>query len=166
MNTTLRFTSTAAPNLPQEREALCQSADPETIYHFREGIPAFEDVHDFVFLAAAETHPFLYMQAVAEPGLCFVCVDPFTVCPDYHLQIPADYERCLEIQPEDELLILSLVTVRTRIEEVTANLMHPLVINARTRKGMQVIPASSPYPVKYRIWDAVQQADAPARRVS
>ena len=49
------------------------------------------------------------------------------------------------------------MTVTEDVKNTTANLKAPLVINADTRKGCQVIAENSDYIVKYNVYDAIQK---------
>ena len=45
-----------------------------------------------------------------------------------------------------------IVTVRTGPAMTTANLKAPLIVNLRTRKGVQLIIDDSQYSTKYPLW--------------
>jgi len=130
---------------------------PEHIFHFPEGLPAFEDFKEYVFAFKPDMSPFIFMHAVEPPGLAFVCVDPFIVCPDFRPRVgPADLEF-LHIERPEEVLILSIVTVRPDVRETTANLQGPIAINMRTSIGKQIMCEGQSYPVRHRIWDAIER---------
>ena len=129
---------------------------PEHIFHFPLGLPAFEDFKNYVFIIKPDTHPFLFMNAIEPAGLSFVCLDPFLVHPQYTPRIgPADQEFLRASRPED-ILMLSIVTVRPEVQETTANLQGPLAINIKTSIGKQIMCEGQSYPVRYRIWDAIE----------
>ncbi len=129
---------------------------PEHIFHFPLGLPAFEDFKNYVFTIKPDTRPFMFMNAVEPAGLSFVCVDPFLVHPNYAPRIgPADQEFLRASHTED-ILLLSIVTVRPEVQETTANLQGPLAINIRSSIGKQIICEGQSYPVRHRIWDAIE----------
>lgn len=129
---------------------------PEHIFHFPLGLPAFEDFKNYVFTMKPDTRPFMYMSAIEPAGLSFVCVDPFLVHPRYAPRIgPADQEFLRASNMED-ILLLSIVTVRPTVQETTVNLQGPLAINMKTSIGKQIICEGQSYPVRHRIWDAVE----------
>ena len=128
---------------------------PEHIFHFPLGLPAFEDFKNYVFIIKPDTNPFLFMNAIEPAGLSFVCIDPFLVHPRYAPRIgPADQEFLRASRPDD-ILMLSIVTVRVDVQETTANLQGPLAINIKTSIGKQIMCEGQSYPVRYRIWDAI-----------
>ena len=129
---------------------------PEHIFHFPLGLPAFEDFKNYVFTIKPDTRPFMFMNAVEPAGLSFLCVDPFLVHPNYAPRIgPADQEFLRASHTED-ILLLSIVTVRPEVQETTANLQGPLAINIRSSIGKQIICEGQSYPVRHRIWDSIE----------
>lgn len=130
---------------------------PEHIFHFPDGLPAFENIKEYVFAFKPGMHPFIFMHAVEPPGLSFVCIDPFIVCPGYRPRLGPCDQDFLRIDSESDVLMLSIVTVRPDVRETTANLQGPLAINIRTSIGKQVMCEGQSYPVRYRIWDAVDK---------
>lgn len=129
---------------------------PEHIFHFPEGLPAFEEFKEYIFAFKPGMSPFIFMHAVEPPGLSFVCVDPFLVCSEYAPRLgPADQEF-LHIESSEEVLLLSIVTVRPDVREITANLQAPLAINMRTSIGKQIMCEGRHYPIRHRVWDAIE----------
>lgn len=129
---------------------------PEHIFHFPQGLPAFEDFKDYVFAIKPDTSPFIFMHAIEPAGLSFVCVDPFLVHPNYAPRIgPADQDF-LKVNRREDIMLLSIVTVRRDVRETTANLQGPVAINMQSSIGKQIMCEGQSYPVRYRIWDAIE----------
>ena len=68
------------------------------VISFPWGLPAFEDVHDYVLIANEDEAPFIWLQAVTDETLAFITVDPFLVLPNYLPDIPDDEAESLEIE--------------------------------------------------------------------
>lgn len=133
---------------------------PENIFHFPDGLPAFEDAKEFVFLCKPGTRPFFFMQSVDKPDLSFVCIDPFLICPEYAPRISEMDMKFLHVESMDDVLVISIVTASARVEETTANLQGPIIVNIRACICKQIICDGQNYPVRYRIWDALNRLDA------
>ena len=131
----------------------------ENIFHFPEGIPAFENVKEYVFLSKPDSRPFLFMQALEPADLNFVCIDPFLIFPSYAPRISSADSRFLNLTDVTDALVLSIVTVNRDVRETTANLQGPIVINMRTCIGKQIICDGQNYAVRYKIWDALEQIE-------
>ena len=119
---------------------------------FPRGVPGFESIRQWRFVANAAVHPFVYMEA-EEEDVRFVCVEVFCICPGYTLHLPYPVAEALGITAESHIAVLSVVTLGDTPENTTANLMSPLVINLDAGVGEQTIPERSAYPLKFRIWD-------------
>ena len=48
------------------------------------------------------------------------------------------------------------MTVPEDIKQMSVNLMAPIIINADTRKGTQIVVENADYEVKYKIYDILQ----------
>ncbi len=124
------------PNTEKEDKIL---QNKKTI-HFPDGLPAFESVKDFVLIANEEEHPFLWLQAVNTPNLAFVTIDPFLICPEYQPDLCDDDVSFLELDSPGDALVLSIVNIhQAEGQEITANLVGPLVVNVAKQVGKQVI---------------------------
>lgn len=130
---------------------------PENVFQFPEGLPAFEDAKQFVFLCKPETSPFIFMRAIEPLDLGFVCIDPFLICPEYKPRISDADTAFLGLNSPDDVLLLSIVTANTDVQKTTANLQGPLAVNLRTCKGRQIICDGQGYPIRYGIWEALER---------
>ncbi len=129
--------------------------DPANVLTFPEGLIGFPDCHEFVVVDfEVKDDCVRWLQAVSEPSLGFVTLDPKAVFPDYDPEVcPADLS-VLESDPED-LVVLSVVTVPKDIRKMTANLQAPLVISPKKRCGRQVIVTSPEYTTKHYVFSAL-----------
>ena len=67
-------------------------------------------------------------------------------------------ERELALNSPDDVLIYAVLTLSgSNIRDLTANLIAPIVINARTRKGKQIVLDRSPYTTKHRLFPQDQE---------
>ena len=125
---------------------------PQRQIHFPQGLPAFEQVKDFMIITNEEEAPFLWLQAANIPNLAFITIDPFLVMPSYRPDIcDADVEA-LEIENPEDTFILGIVTIHKEPNGITCNLVSPVVINWKKQLGKQVILNNhKDYAVQYRI---------------
>jgi flagellar assembly factor FliW len=120
---------------------------------FPEGLPAFEEVREFVLISNEEEQPFLWLQAADSPNLAFIAVDPFLINPDYKPDICDDDVNYLHLSNPREAMVLSIVNIHNSDENgITANLVGPIIINVNQRIGKQVILQNHlNYSVRYPI---------------
>ncbi len=126
----------------------------EAIFDFPGGLPGFEDQIAFLFVEQPQTRPLVFMQSLLNPGLCFLAVPVLTVDPEYRLSLSAEDLAALGFDSGSTPKIgadLGCFVLLTVAEDgpPTVNLMSPIVVNLRTRKGIQSIPASSEYPLRH-----------------
>lgn len=120
------------------------AADGEHIISMAEGLPGFPDSHSYV-LENIDGVGGLGALPSIDKGPALMVVQSGAWFPDYEPEIPDATLKSLEIKKADEALILLVVTTGERPQDATANLMAPLVVNARTRKAAQVVLSGSSY---------------------
>ena len=129
--------------------------EDDAVIHFSAGIPAFEEEHEFLIIPYGADGTYVFLQSVKTPDLAFLMTMPLTFFPDYEFTIDDDVERELELTSPDDVLIYTVLTLSGKeIRDLTANLIAPIVINAKTRKGKQIVLDRSPYTTKHRLFPA------------
>lgn len=126
--------------------------EPQNLITFPAGIPGFEDQKQFAIIPMDEKSPFFYLQAINEPDLCLVLADPFTFFSNYQIKLDNETIDLLEAVDEPIIGIYSILTIPENFKETTANLMAPIIINYKTKKGLQFIPQKSDYNTKHKIF--------------
>ena len=126
----------------------------EAIFDFPAGLPGFEDHVAFLFIEQPQTRPLVFMQSLLDTKLCFLAVPVLTVDPEYRLSLAPEDLAALGFEPESspkigaEIGCFALLTVAENASP-TVNLMSPIVISSRARKGIQAIPATSEYSLRH-----------------
>ena len=127
--------------------------DEDKVIHFDEGIPAFEDEHEFAVIPYDDESPYVFLQSLSTPDLAFLMTVPFVFFPDYEFELDDANQQKLGLEKEEDLLIYTLLTIPGgKVPDMTANLMAPIVINARTKQAKQVVLENSPYTTKHRLF--------------
>jgi len=127
--------------------------DDSKLIHFPKGIPGFENIRRFFILPVEGSDDIHWLQAVEEPAVALLVIDPFTYFKGYVCDIPESEIDELEIKEPSETLILTTITIPPKNpHKATSNLVAPIVINTRTNKGKQVILQGSPYTTKHLLF--------------
>lgn len=127
--------------------------DENKLITFPGGIPGFENLRRFFILPVEGTQDIQWLQAVGEPEVALLVIDPFKFFKGYSVDIPEIALKELEIKEPSEALVLTTITVpRGKPEETTANLVAPIVINTRLKRAKQVILNGSPYTTKHLLF--------------
>ena len=130
----------------------------DKIIKFPAGIIGFPELTDFALIHDEEKGPgsIHWLQSMQEPAFAMPVMDPLTVAEDYNPQVDDEILKPIgEIVPE-ELLVLVTVTVPSDLTKMTINLRGPFVINAATKKAVQVIIEGEEYPVKFPIYEILK----------
>ena len=131
----------------------------DKIFHFADGLPAFEDEHRFIILPFDDDSPSSFLQSVETPELAFLMTVPFVFFPDYEFVLEDDVMAALAIKGSEDMQVYTLVTIPGgNIKEMTANLMAPVVINKETREAKQVVLDKSQYTTKHRLFPPKEDA--------
>lgn len=129
--------------------------EEDKIIAFPRGIPGFEKLRRFFMLPVEDTENIHWLQAVDEPAVALLVIDPFKYFKGYSCNVPDQITEELEIKEPAEALVLTTISVPTdNPAAATANLMAPIVINTRLCKGRQVILNGSPYSTKQKLFSA------------
>jgi flagellar assembly factor FliW len=120
------------------------------VFHFPHGIPGFEAEQRFVLIEAAEQAPLVFLQSMARTSLCFAAFPIQVVDRHYPLAIAPEDLEDLELDPGRQPALGVDVTVLALVSwhgqsHVTANLMAPVVLNLKTRRGLQAIRRDTCY---------------------
>lgn len=127
--------------------------DEAKVVHFQNGIPAFENEHEFIILPYDEESPYYFMQSLNSPDLAFLLTIPFLFFPDYSFEIDDATIKELDVQNYDKLLYYSMITIPNgSIRYMTANLLAPVVINIENMQAKQVVLENSNYTTKHRLF--------------
>ncbi|KAA0563071.1 flagellar assembly protein FliW [Bacillus sp. CH30_1T] len=124
----------------------------EEILTFEHGIPGFGEEKQFLLLPLPENEWFHILQSVVTSQLGFVVTDPFVFFKEYDFELDEASVDSLGKPSEKDVQVLSILTVRETLNESTANLQAPIILNLANRKGKQVILSNSDYQTKHLIF--------------
>ena len=79
------------------------------------------------------------LQSLLDPDLRLLVAAPPAFFADYAPEIDEETAASIGLESPDDALLLVVVTTGGRAAEATANLLAPVVVNARTRRAVQVL---------------------------
>lgn len=136
--------------------------DRERLLTFPQGMVGFPHLQRYFFVPVPENNLFVWLQALDDPEIAFLMVDPFIFFPDYDVHLSEADCEFLQLGHPDEATLLTVVTIPPEgVRGMTANLLAPVVINVRKALGRQVILDGSGYRTKHLLFRNVPE---PARR--
>ena len=112
------------------------------------GIPDTE----WVLLTREPDSPFLWLQSAQDPDRALPVTMPEMFFPDYQLAVPAEALEGLDIRDSDLVEALCVVRATEHLPDFTINLRGPVIFNAQSRTGAQVITVIE-YGVRQPLWE-------------
>ena len=136
--------------------------DDDKIIQFPNGIIGFPELTEFTLVHDEEkgTDSIHWLQSIQEPAFAMPVMDPLIVCPDYNPEADDELLNVLGTIVPEELLVLVTVTVPSDLTKMSVNLRGPIVINAAEKKATQIIVEGEEYPVKFPIYEILNQKKA------
>ncbi|HOK40305.1 MAG TPA: flagellar assembly protein FliW [bacterium] len=125
--------------------------DPKDIIKIKTGIFGFPKYTKYIIMMIPEEEPFAWLQCVEEPNLAFVIIRPEVFKKNYRLKVDNEVLNTLSVKSVDELISYAIVVVPENLELMTANLQGPIVINPKTKEGVQAISLVEEYTVRHYI---------------
>jgi flagellar assembly factor FliW len=113
-----------------------------------EPLAGFHDHRSFTLVGLDDDGTISQLQATDRADLSFLVVSPGLFFPDYAPFIDDAVRIALDIQEPDELVLLLLVHPGATLADTTANLLAPVVVNARTGRAAQVVVADWSLPLR------------------
>ena len=123
--------------------------DEKNVITFVTGPLGFEDKLKWVVI---ENGLLSWLQSVDDPELAFVVANPFEFYADYKFEVNDNEMKLLNVSTNEEVTILSIVSVPPKVENMTINLLAPIVINFKEKRAKQVILNNNKYSVRHYLY--------------
>jgi flagellar assembly factor FliW len=119
------------------------------VLSFPHGLIGMEHLWQFVIVDDSRIAPCRWLQSLQVPALAFVIADPRLVLPEYVPHLPEEDAADLELEDNPDVDVWALLTIHPDPAQSTANLLAPIVVNRRTRRGKQVILSESRFALRH-----------------
>lgn len=115
-----------------------QEIDPDTLITFPNGMAGFTDLTRYKLFHEAGKPSVFWLQSLDDPAIQFSVTSPASFNVDYQITLSDDELQKLEAGENDEIQVLVTVARgEDGSDELHANFMGPILINTRSRIGMQ-----------------------------
>jgi flagellar assembly factor FliW len=133
--------------------------EEELVIDMADGLIGFERCKRFVVITPDDGGAFRWFQSLDDGAVAFPILEPWRFKADYAPTISDGDARSLGLTEETPKLLFAVVTVpRNNPRAMTANLLAPLVVNAATRRGRQVIVTDDKYTTRHSILEEMQSS--------
>ena len=133
----------------------------DKVITFENGIMGFEDCKKFAIIYNNEKRdkPVIsWLQSLDKKEVALPIINPHLVKEDYNPSVEDELLKNLGDLNEENLAIFLTLTVPADITKMTSNLKAPIIINADSKKGCQLIADNQDYQVKYPVYEQFQKA--------
>jgi flagellar assembly factor FliW len=133
--------------------------EDEKIITFPGGIIGFPEMTKFTLLFDEEKKPasIHWLQSLDEPAFAMPVINPLVLKEDYNPEVDDDVLKDIQPLNNENMLVLVTMTIPHDLKEMTINLRGPILINSETRKGAQIIIDDENCPVKFKIYDILEE---------
>ena len=112
-------------------------------------LPGFPEAREFVLDPVEEDGGALsILRSTDQTGLEFVVALPEAFFPDYAPELDDATAERLGLERAEDALVFVILTVAERIDQTTANLMAPVVVNRHTGEAVQALLHTSSYDIR------------------
>jgi flagellar assembly factor FliW len=126
--------------------------DEGKIIALKDGLLGFPRHQRFALVQTAPDPVLYWMQSVDDPDLAFVVCDPLTFVPDYQVPVRQDDVEALGLHDLCDCQVL--VIVNKANGDLTANLLGPIVVGARSLRAKQLVLSDKRYGTRHRLMPA------------
>lgn len=117
-----------------------QTIDPNTVLTFPQGIPGFEDNTTYKLFTQEGSEIIYWLQSLDNEDLGFSVADPADFNINYLFELTDEEEQLLNLSDVDDVACLLILQKNENDDGkpvIKGSLASPLVINTKTRLGMQ-----------------------------
>ena len=121
--------------------------DGEEVLQIDGGLVGLPELRRFVLFEAKPGSPFSWLQSLDDANMAFLVTEPGRYIAEYEADVA---QRCGDIE---EAVVLATATVPAgRPNDTTLNLSGPIVLDAATRRGKQMVLEDAAYTTRYRVF--------------
>ena len=123
----------------------------EAVVRFPEGLPGFEELHEFLLLSPPGLEPVQFLVSCGDPEISFPILAAPLCLEGYAPELESSALQALEVPEASALAIYVVLTFHHEFERVTANLRAPVLINPISRIGRQVTLMDSTHSLRHTL---------------
>ena len=113
--------------------------EPDKIITMTTPFPGFPEDKQFIIRSHSKNSPFMWFQSIDNPELAFVMIQATTIIPSYKPVIPPNIKEELHIEETHHETLLVLTIPQGKPQDMTANLLGPIVINPERKLSCQLL---------------------------
>ncbi|MCK5708286.1 MAG: flagellar assembly protein FliW [Candidatus Aureabacteria bacterium] len=131
----------------------------DKIINFVEGIIGFSQLKQFVVIKHRNSSTMYWLQSLENPEIAFLMMFPFNFIADYSPELSEKDLCTIDLSPQEirKAETYTMTYVPKDPQDMTVNLLSPIVINPDKGLGKQVILENSQYTVDFKVIREIQK---------
>ena len=117
----------------------CVTVEEDKVITMTKPFLGFPESSQFFMRPHGPKSPFMWFQSLHNPKLAFVVIPAQTLIPDYSPPIPVTVSTELQASKQALEILLILTIPKNKPQDMTANLLGPIVLNSATKQASQVL---------------------------
>ena len=105
---------------------------------------------------------FQVLQSTTTADIAFIVANPYTLVEDYSFEVDEPTIDLLDIEKEEDVFVLGVLSLKEPFETSTINLQAPLIFQSNTKKAKQMILNDNTFSLRHPI-GTLAEADMKGR---
>ena len=119
-------------------------------FTFPEGLLGFEEVREMQLVPIDVDFNATFYELMSEDEeIGFLLVDPFKLHPNYQVQLNDELKEKLNAEKAEEVIVLTMVTLKDSLSTSTTNLKAPLIFNLTKKQAYQWVDSSAKFSLRH-----------------
>jgi len=131
--------------------------DKKDIIVFKEGLLGFESLKKFFIVDPGDQTLILWFQSAEDPATAFPILEPKIFNPDYIVKLLPAELISLELETINAASVYTILTIPKNVQEMSANLKAPIVINNKTKIARQIVLQDSKLEVRCSMYKELKR---------
>ncbi|MHA6258387.1 flagellar assembly protein FliW [Sporosarcina sp. CAU 1771] len=136
--------------------------NPDQTWSFPKGLPGFETEKEFTLLPIEDNNEFQVLQSIQTSDIAFIVTNPYTVIEDYSFKVDEPTIDLLEIEKQEDVFVLGVLSLKDPFETSTINLQAPLIFQTKVKKAKQMILNDTTFGMRHPIGKQVAATERKA----
>jgi flagellar assembly factor FliW len=131
------------------------TVSPDQIFAFEPPLGGFEELRRFALIPDGDESPVEWLQSVEDENVALPLLEPFLFEPDFGFELPDRDAEELGMETPEDAFVRCVLTLRDAPEDITANLLAPIVFCRRTHLARQVVLQESDHPLRRPVFSTL-----------
>ena len=131
--------------------------EKKDILTFKEGILGFETLTEFFVVDPGDQTLILWLQSTQDGEVAFPVIEPKIFNPDYKITLLPIELNSLNLEGVSNASVYSILTIPGDVQQMTANLKAPIIINNSTKQARQIVLQDNKLEVKYEMYNDLKK---------